>query len=206
MQKLDKWLSPWKDLNLLSECQLSDDAQTVAIAQSNGVVAFYDLEKSDQTFTLSATARPPWQYNFETKNTKIKFLSTFEVLVSSTNRVKVYDLRSKEIVKEYRQQPVDPSEGRSLRQTRSITAVSGDYCRIMGGNRSGGVSLWDRRYGTKPLRQWNIGYELSEVTRKKRIFNGDMKIQSIQFNLSKIFSLSSYSLSCISFWRNIQSD
>ena len=44
-------------------------------------MAFYDLEKSEQTFTLFATARPPWQYNIETKNTKVKFLS--------------FDLRSK---------------------------------------------------------------------------------------------------------------
>ena len=79
----------------MSECKLSDDCQTVAVGQLDGIISFYDLEKNQKCFSFSETVRP-WQHDFETKNPKIQFLSENEILTSSANRIKIYDLRIQE--------------------------------------------------------------------------------------------------------------
>ena len=117
--------------------------------------------------------------------------------------MKLYDIRQRETTGEFCQlPPATDGEGRRQRARnalRTLTAVNGDYCKLLAGNRGGDVLLWDRRFGVRPIRQWNIAYQLTEKTRTERLKEEDFAIKTIEFDLSRFFTLSKYSLSSVVF-------
>ena len=80
-----------------------------------------------------------------------------------------------------------------------VTSLTGDYCRILTGNYSGYISLWDIRFGQKPLRYWMTAYGLADRTKKQKLLNEDLKIQSLVFDSENIFAFSKYCLTNIKF-------
>jgi len=190
-----------RDLAHVSWCDMSRDSRIIVTADSFGFLTFYDVETGHIPVSL---AQNQWQVNFPSeRSVKCRFVSPNEIAINASDKVKLYDIRQRRATGEFCQLPSatdgDGRRQRARNALRTLTAVNGDYCKLLAGSRGGDVLLWDRRCGVRPTRQWNIAYQLTEKTRTERLKEEDFAIKTIEFDLSRFFTLSKYSLSSVVF-------
>ena len=130
----------------------------------------------------------PVPYN----RTPCTIISENENLNKTGRTVALTDLRSEAIVQEFRRPKfIDGNE------PRNICSFQARDTRMVTGDQSGMVLLWDRRKVKQPVRKWDVGYQYSSAVKNKRIEN--MAVNSVKFNFDKIFTLCTDNFSCIKF-------
>jgi hypothetical protein len=90
-------------------CCLSGDCSTLIIGHKGGYASIYDLKTR---LIKSQIEKPSFDYvDFESAETSFRFLSDSTFIGACKNRIKMYDLRSKKVVKEFRQQKIKKEVG-----------------------------------------------------------------------------------------------